>query len=537
MMEIFYAESQSKCIFFFYFFIFFLVVWNFFEKHESKVRCKFENCNLIMSYGTTSMAKHLAKAHNMTFKKKDEPKITQFATNYTSTPLSKSNSDEVVKKLSLSLAQSTAPFRLVENENFRAALNILNPSFTVPSHQTIGRVVDSCYQNLITIIKSKLENASHVSICADFWTGKNMVGYLGVLASFIEDCQRKDVLIALREVPYPHTRVVVKESLDAILNNFGFNGSDDTRIVSISTDNGSNMVAGLREMKSNYKEAAAPEENTENHDCVDDLSDDDDFSVDEEEADFDFTFPKRIPCLNHLLNNNLKTIVPKNEEVMALLNKTKDMIKKIRFKGVVNDFCRKNKLPKLLLPPLTRWRYYYHMCKSVLNARLYLPEICSLARIDNLTIRDFEMLESLCQIFEQYEHLNGIFEKKNSKISDTIPSIISLWLKLNSNVIFKDFCQDLINDLVKRTQCIFDTNSIKFTNIFAVSTFIDPSTKKYFNITETPFNLTTLKTYVITNLSNLFENDDCPKIPKASKMFEDLDQLLNESSSPDELKM
>ena len=409
-----------------------------------------------MSYETSSMAKHLSKIHNLCFKKKEETQITQFADNFTPNKLSRAKSDEAIQKLSLSLAQSTAPFRLVDNENFKAALNILNPSFEVPSHQTIGRVVGNCFKNLILDIQSKLDKASYVSLCVDFWSGKNMVGYLGVVASFIEEGRRNDILIALKGVPYPHTGQVVKESLNKVLIEFGFTGVNDGKIISISTDNGSNMVAELRDIKSNYKDAFDSDNNSENDSLIDDISDDnDDFSVDEDETEPEFSVQKRIPCLNHVLNNNLKIVVPKQERPMNFLNKIKEIIRKLRFKGIVNDYCRKHKIPKLLLPPLTRWRYYFHMCRSVLNARPYLHEICSLANVDILTIREFEMIESMCEIFEQYEHYTGMFEKNDSKLFDAIPSIISLWLKLKSNIIFKDFCLNLIDDLIKRTECIF----------------------------------------------------------------------------------
>lgn len=94
-------------------------------------------------------------------------------------------------------------------------------------------------------LKKKLEETSTFSIVVDFWTGKNSLSYIGVTCTFIEnDKKKKELLIGLKYVPSPHTSVIVFDDTSNILREFGIeNGLNDSKVFSITTDNGSSMIA------------------------------------------------------------------------------------------------------------------------------------------------------------------------------------------------------------------------------------------------------------------------------------------------------
>ena len=95
---------------------------------------------------------------------------------------------------------------------------------------------------------SKRENrkSSIVSLCADFWTGKNSIGYLGVTATILENANRSNYLLGLRHVEHPHTESVVQNSIEKVISKFGLLNLDNPKILSISTDNRSNKVARIK---------------------------------------------------------------------------------------------------------------------------------------------------------------------------------------------------------------------------------------------------------------------------------------------------
>ncbi|CAJ0748405.1 19672_t:CDS:2 [Entrophospora sp. SA101] len=69
----------------------------------------------------------------------------------------------------------------------------------------------------------------------DFWTSRAKHRYLGITASFIAtDFSVVDIMLDIKYVSAPHTAVVIADSLY------------ESRIVSIVTDNGANMIASIQ---------------------------------------------------------------------------------------------------------------------------------------------------------------------------------------------------------------------------------------------------------------------------------------------------
>lgn len=108
---------------------------------ESSVICNYNCCEENMSYGTTSMARHLKRKHNLVFKKKDQPRI-DYVAHQLMTKLDKCTIDKISQKFAIGLAETSAPYRLLENQSFREGLKCLNPNYSPPSHQKVSRKVN-----------------------------------------------------------------------------------------------------------------------------------------------------------------------------------------------------------------------------------------------------------------------------------------------------------------------------------------------------------------------------------------------------------
>lgn len=361
------------------------------------------------------------------------------------------------------------------------------------------------------------KDSKSLSICADFWTGKDGLGYLGITASILLGSVRKNYLIALRHINHPHTGIVVAQSIENILREYGIDGLDDPKVISISTDNGSNMVAGLKNF------AVIPID----EDCVEEVEMDENIADDEisDDAFSEVCYSKRIPCTNHILNNNLKKAIKSCEPVRKIIREAKNLIKKLRFKGTVIDYMREKKLNKLLLPPKTRWQYCYQMLTSLIAIKSSVSHLCSLAGVDNLTIAQYEEIESLLKILTLYSVQIKKFEAADSKLSDAIPAIMNLDAELLEITDHEEFTSLLRNDLRTRTKCMFDPSHKSFNLIFALSTFLDPSVKRYFKTSFLVYDMVPLKELVISKLRRII---DCSTTTtheaKKPKVFKALDK-------------
>lgn len=87
------------------------------------------------------MARHLKRQHNVVWKKVVTPRIDDFMANI-NCKLSDNQIQSITEHFSICLAETSAPYRLVENEHFKMALQILNPTYKIPVHTTISRKIE-----------------------------------------------------------------------------------------------------------------------------------------------------------------------------------------------------------------------------------------------------------------------------------------------------------------------------------------------------------------------------------------------------------
>lgn len=78
------------------------------------------------------------------------------------------------------------PLSLIEHPNFRKFLSVTEERYNPVSRYTITRRVSDLALEKRTSIKSKLEKTDTLCVTVDIWTDRNMRGFLGVTAHFME---------------------------------------------------------------------------------------------------------------------------------------------------------------------------------------------------------------------------------------------------------------------------------------------------------------------------------------------------------------
>ena len=259
------------------------------------MQCIIKNCNQAPMYTSTSiMAKHLKRIHGIVPKLKQsfKPSLVDICPSISKKTLPIELSDKITTKLSLALATSSAPYRLINNPHFKEFVTSLNGSYKLPTDKTIAANVADMFSIRMKKLKQTIDEASYVSLIIDYWTGNNNLGYIGIVATYIKDRSRVNTLLA--------ANVIILTN--SILEEFGFtSGIDNSRIFSITTDNGSNMRKAYEQR--NYVVDSEDSENQE-------IMEYDDYHESYFE-DLMKSLQKRISCIDHLINNNLKNCIKK----------------------------------------------------------------------------------------------------------------------------------------------------------------------------------------------------------------------------------
>lgn len=118
-----------------------------------------------------------------------------------------------------------------------------DPSFIIPGEKKIRTMIAKSYkynqenlQNLLT------QNVENISLTADFWSSKARHGYLGITATWITSTfEIKDIMLENKYVPSPHSSITISEELYKCVETWNL----EDRIISITTDNGRNMVSAF----------------------------------------------------------------------------------------------------------------------------------------------------------------------------------------------------------------------------------------------------------------------------------------------------
>ncbi|TWW54923.1 hypothetical protein D4764_0190400 [Takifugu flavidus] len=103
------------------------------------------------------------------------------------------------------IVKDSQPFTVVSDPGFRALVAKLDPTYTLPSRQTVKAMVERRYVEEKEKAKAALQNVDSVSLTADMWTSINMDAYLAVTCHAIHAGELSTTLLGVRPFPISHT--------------------------------------------------------------------------------------------------------------------------------------------------------------------------------------------------------------------------------------------------------------------------------------------------------------------------------------------
>ncbi|CAG8545970.1 14368_t:CDS:2 [Cetraspora pellucida] len=213
-------------------------VWKFFSQpHDGKVCCQIANCKAVLGYCNTpsTMKAHLHNKHQITKASLDKKSIDEFKKTPTlQSQLTLQQSLEITKphlkaqtqKLNNSLLRfiinSVQPLTIVEDKDFIRYSYDLDPKYKLPCRQVLKDKIDEAYYNNIIKIQQQINKAKYVS-------------------HFISH----EILLTIKEIPYPHTAIMIKEEVEKLINKFQL----ESKLYAIVSDNRSNVKSAINQLK------------------------------------------------------------------------------------------------------------------------------------------------------------------------------------------------------------------------------------------------------------------------------------------------
>lgn len=229
-------------------------VWEHIDKVTDPEKPKCKICGKVFSIksSTTTLRNHIKKYHKHIHKEANQ--TTLKFKNSTSFYDKQTNSG-FVKLLIKWVVIDMLPFSLVESIHFNEFIQKLNPKFQCPGRTTLKEEILSEFKSRREYIVDFVKNISgRCSLTTDIWSSIKNEAFIGITIHYItNEWELKHFTLEVLRVTGSHTGNAIYEILTKLLEDFNLK----EKVISITTDNGSNMVLACRLLKS-YFEAQTP---------------------------------------------------------------------------------------------------------------------------------------------------------------------------------------------------------------------------------------------------------------------------------------
>uniref|UniRef100_A0AAR5PAX1 BED-type domain-containing protein n=1 Tax=Dendroctonus ponderosae TaxID=77166 RepID=A0AAR5PAX1_DENPD len=162
-------------------------------------------------------------------------------------PLSIAKQKDIDKQLISLIAKEYHPFSIVEDEEFKRLLYLLNPHYKVPTRKTVSNLMlPDVYNEALELVKSRLDRAFAVCLTTEGWTSRTNDCFYSVTAHYIVEESNNTFLSSdlLGCISYTksHTAENIADKLREVIEEWKLTN----KIVAVVSDNEANMKAVVR---------------------------------------------------------------------------------------------------------------------------------------------------------------------------------------------------------------------------------------------------------------------------------------------------
>jgi len=298
------------------------------------------------------------------------------------------------EQLAIMIAKEFLPFSLVENEELKKFVHLLNPGYKLPSRKTVSKsLLPQLLNETKERVKNNLNNAQLIAFTTDGWTSINNDSFVAVTVHFIDttECVLKSFLLGCFNFEKSHSSNNLSVFLKDIFNEW--NISEKIKVA--VTDNAANITAAIK-MNKNWR---------------------------------------HIPCLAHTINLIAQVGL---KEINHVHKKVKKIVE--FFKRNTQSYKKlKNALTQMGYPELkliqdvtTRWNSTFDMFqRCILIKEPLISTIAIIGNVDNLINVDFEIMQHYCEIFKPFKEATV---ELSSEKGVSISKVLILTQMLHSHI-------------------------------------------------------------------------------------------------------
>lgn len=286
-------------------------------------------------------------------------------------PLPVRKSQELDRQLVKMIAKGYFPFSTVEDPEFIKFIEMLNPSYKLPTRKTLSNsLLPKFYEEVRTDVEKEVAEAEALCVTTDGWTSSNNDSFIAVTAHFIDNVSKmKSYLLDCVEYRESHTATNLAQFLTDIFQKWNISH----KVSAVVSDNASNILAAVRAGKW-----------------------------------------RSIGCFAHKINLILQDALGKSNVIIPntigeVINKVKAVVqffkKSSQAKSKLTDMQKNMNLPQLKLKQdcPTRWNSTYDMLRRVFEIKDSLISTLALLRPDlSLSPHDWDVIESAVQILKVF---------------------------------------------------------------------------------------------------------------------------------------
>ena len=328
-------------------------MWKHIDKQTDPENPKCKLCCKVFSKhsSTTTLRNHLNNKHKSIYKEAGQSTLDFLKKSF----YDKKTNSEIVKFLIKWIVIDMLPFSLVENKYFKEFLQKLNSKFQCPSCFALKDCITSEFDTKRGHIINFIKNIpSCCSFITDIWSSLKNEAFIGVTIHYINnEWELKHLTLEVYQIIGSHTGSAIYEFLNNLLVEFEIK----KKIISITTDNGSNMVTACRLLKNDLK--TYPDTSNFIHCC----------------------------CICHILNlavnaglKEEEDLIKKLRKIVKCVKKTQSCLEELKRLAVASDKAFKSSI----LDVKTKWNSTFHMAQHALELKDDLFTIKSL----NKSIQD-----------------------------------------------------------------------------------------------------------------------------------------------------
>lgn len=234
-------------------------VWDFYikkpnEKGEMRVYCQYvdENGKKCLKHykydgSTGNLSYHIVNNHGIIPPAEGSSIYEIRAKSTTNKPIPNTK-DQKEKEESLLrwILLTTQPLSTVTHKAYIEHMQVIDPEFIIPGEKKIRMMIARSYGYNRDKLKQFLKTAQSISLTTDLWSSRSKHGYLGLTATWInQDFEIMDVLLEISYFPSPHTAYAISDFIKKAIRKWEI----ESHVISVTTDNGANMVAAIRNLR------------------------------------------------------------------------------------------------------------------------------------------------------------------------------------------------------------------------------------------------------------------------------------------------